>query len=157
MGIRSYAFAAAAVIAAAFGPYDIVMHPTDRAAGVTATARLVFATSPFGVAYTRDGHASFDVQITTTGLPDPSTFGAYKNYIAWEVSTDLSVWNRLGTIANGSSTVGATALNKFLIVVTAESSPTSATHAGPVIMRGYSASTLLQTFLTHPLFRGLPP
>jgi len=157
MAHRLQRYAAAAFLAAAYGPYDIVMHPTTRAAGVTATARLVFSASPFGVAYTRDGRAEFDVQITAAGLPDPSTFGAFTSYVAWEVATDLSTWKRLGTIANGSSTVGTTGLNKFLVVITAESSPTSTTHAGPIILRGYSASTLLQTFLTHPLFRGTPP
>lgn len=157
IALRVHGWMAAAVLAAAIGPYDIPLEPTTRVSGVNASARLVYATSPFGVAYTVDGHAKFDAVVTAAGLPAPATLGAYTSYVAWAASSDLKEWHRLGVVANGTTTVGSISLDKFLLVITAEASPTSATHGGPVVLRGYSASTFLQTFLTHPLFRGTPP
>jgi len=139
------------------GPYDIQLHNTPRTPNAQGTARLVFAESPFGVAVTSDGHASYDVQLTLSGLPEPSTLGAYKAYVAWGVTTDLKQWRRLGTVANGSSTVGRVEFNKFMLVIAAESDSLVEKHAGPVAMSGTSPSSFLQMFFTHPMFRGVAP
>ncbi len=117
----------------------------------------MFAPSPFGVAVTADGRASYDVQIDASGLPEPSSLGAYSAYVAWAVTTDLKQWDRLGDVTNGQSTVGHAELNKFLLVITAESIATPKTHAGPTVLHGTSPSGWLQSFLSHPLFRGIPP
>ena len=150
------AAAACVLIAAALGPFDIPLFNTPRAPSARGTARLIFAPSPFGVAATADGHASYDVQVRADSLPDPSTLGPYTTYVAWVASTDLKTWVRLGAIRNGDNTVGHAQLNKFLFVIAAESSATSA-HAGPTVLHGTSPSGWLQSFLTHPLFRGIPP
>ena len=76
--------------------------------------------------------------------------------MAWAVTPDLSQWVRLGTLTNGTTTVGPVALNKFLFVVSAESSHPSATQAGPTVLHGTSPSGYLQSFLSHPLFRNVP-
>jgi hypothetical protein len=106
---------------------------------------------------TVDGRASYDVQLDIEGLPEPSSVGEFAAYVAWDVTTDLSHWHRLGTVTNGKATLGRAEFNKFLLVVTAESSGSVTEHAGPTILHGSSASTLLQSFLSHPLFRGIPP
>jgi hypothetical protein len=62
-----------------------------------------------------------------------------------------------GVVKNGRSTVGHVEMNKFLLVVTAEAGDEPATHAGPTVLHGTSPSGWLQNFLTHPLFRGVPP
>lgn len=143
---------------AGFGPYDMKLSATPKAPSATGTGRLIFAPSPFGIASTADGHAVYDIQVTAAGLPAPSSLGAaYKTYIAWAVTPDLNNWTRLGTIANGENTVGPVDLNKFLVVVTAESSPTSSTHDGPTVLHGSSPSAWLQSFISHPMFRGMPP
>lgn len=139
------------------GPYDIQLHSTPRTPNAQGTARLVFAESPFGVAVTAEGHASYDVQLTLSGLPEPSTLGAYKAYVAWGVTTDLKQWHRLGVVANGTSTVGRVEYNKFMLVIAAESDSLVEKHAGPVAMSGTSPSSFLQMFLSHPLFRGVAP
>lgn len=118
---------------------------------------MVFAPSPFGIAVTADGHASYDVQVQLSGLPDPASLGAYKHFVAWAVATDLSTWVPLGTVVNGENTVGHIELNKFLLVITAEASATPKLHAGPTVLHGNSPSSWLQSFLSHPLFRGIPP
>lgn len=143
------------LVAAPPGPYDIPLRPTALVPAAQGHARLVSAPSPFGIAVTADGRASYDVEVTVSGLPAPADLGAYSAYVAWAVSPDLEQWIRLGTIRNGTAIVGTVDLNKFLLVITAEATPTPAEHAGPVVMRGYSPSTWLQSFIQHPLFRGV--
>lgn len=142
--------------ASSSGPFDITLFTTPKTPDAKGHARLVFAESPFGVAVTADGRASYDVQIDASGLPDPATLGPYTTYVAWATTTDLSKWYRLGRIVNGTNTVGHAEINKFLLVISAESSATSP-HAGPTVLHGTSPSGWLQTFLSHPLFRGIPP
>jgi len=62
---------------------------------------------------------------------------------------------RLGTIRNGTSIVGHVDLNKFLLVITAEADSVAARHAGPTVLHGTSPSGWLQSFLNHPMFRGI--
>jgi hypothetical protein len=155
--IARVAAVGAIVVAAAAGPFDIPLFNTPKAPDAHGNARLVYAASPFGVAVTADGHASYDVQVDASGLPDPATLGGFSTYVAWAASTDLSQWARLGVVKNGNSTVGHVEMNKFLLVITAESIATSPTHAGPTVLHGTSPSGWLQNFLTHPLFRGIPP
>ena len=139
------------------GPYDIQLHNTPKTPNARGTARLVFADSPFGVTVTADGHASYDVQLSLSGLPEPSALGPYKAYVAWGVTTDLKQWRRLGPVGNGESTVGTVDFNKFLLVVAAEPDSAATKHAGAVALSGTSPSGWLQTFLSHPLFRGVAP
>jgi hypothetical protein len=137
------------------GPYDIPLRAGPAVPGASGAARLHFAESPFGIAVTQDGRARYDIRITAAGLPDPASLGPYRAYVAWEVSTDLSAWRRLGTVRNGTSTVGPADWNKFLLVIAAEADSAPAEHAGPTVLHGSSPSTWLQQFLTHPLFRGI--
>lgn len=139
------------------GPFDIPLFGTKVTPDARGHARLVFAESPFGVAVTADGRHSYDVQLTVSGLPDPSTLGDYTAYVAWAVTTTLSEWHRLGQVTNGASTVGRAEDNKFLLVITAEANAQVATHSGPTALHGTSPSGWLQSFLSHPLFRGIPP
>ena len=137
------------------GPYDIPLFATPKAPAAHGSARLVFAASPFGVAVTADGRAQYDIQVTAADLPAPSSLGSYTTYVAWAATPDLSNWVRLGTIQNGTSIVGHVDLNKFLLVITAEADSAPAQHAGPTILHGTSPSGWLQSFLNHPMFRGI--
>ena len=141
--------------AAQGGPYDIALFNTPKSTTATGQARLVFASSPMDVAVTADGHARYDARVTVKGLPAPATLGAYTAYVAWAVTPDLTQWHRLGTVRNGTTMVGTADFNKFLFVITAEANATPDTHHGPVVLHGTSPSGWLQTFLTHPLFRGV--
>ena len=137
------------------GPYDIALFATPKAPQAHGTARLVYAASPFGVAVTADGRAQYDIQVTAAELPAPSSLGAFTAYVAWAATPDLSTWVRLGRIRNGTSTVGHVDLNKFLLVITAEADSAPARHAGPTVLHGTSPSGWLQSFLNHPMFRGI--
>lgn len=155
-GIRFAAVGTALLLAATpAGPYDIALHSTSSAPGAQGSARLVFDESPFGVAVTEDGRARYDVRISATHLPRPDSLGRYAAYVAWAATPDLGKWVRLGTVRNGTSVVGPVALNKFLLVITAEPDSAAADHSGPTVLHGTSPSGWLQSFLTHPLFRGI--
>ncbi len=148
---------AAALLAWTTGPFDIALFNTPKTPTAQGAARLVYAHSPFGVAVTAEGRARYDVRVTASGLPSPATLGRFTAYVAWAAAPDLSRWVRLGAIGNGESIVGSVDMNKFLLVITAEAAPASTTHAGPTVLHGTSPSGWLQSFLTHPLFRGVPP
>jgi hypothetical protein len=137
------------------GPYDIALHPTPKAPGAAGSARLFAAESPFGIGVTADGHARYDIRITAARLPRPASLGRFSRYVAWAATPDLAQWTRLGVVHNGTSTVGTVEMNKFLLVITAEADSAPATHAGPTVLHGTSPSGWLQSFLTHPLFRGI--
>lgn len=145
------------LLLAVAGPFDIPLFNTPAAPTARGSARLVYAPSPYGVAVTAEGVASFDVQLEVSGLPAASSLGAFTTYVAWAASTDLSHWDRLGVVGNGRITVGHAELNKFLLVITAEADSVSAERKGPTVLHGTSPSGWLQSFLSHPLFRGLPP
>lgn len=136
------------------GPYDIALFPTASAPGAHGEARLIPNGSPFGIGVTVDGRSSYNVRISAARLPRPDSLGKFRGYVAWAATPDLKQWVRLGAVGNGTSTVGPVELNKFLLIVTAEPD-SAATHSGPTILHGTSPSGWLQSFLTHPLFRGI--
>ena len=152
MRLRTLAVAAALL---PLGPYDIKLLNTPKTPTAQGTARLVFAPSPFGVTVTADGRSSYDIQLSLTGLPDPTTLGPYSAYVAWVTSTNLDKWHRLGAVGNGSTTVGQVEYNKFLLVITAEKDSAVTEHKGPTVLHGISPSGWLQSLITHPLFRGV--
>ncbi len=137
-------------------PFVMKLLPGPSAPSASGQARLVYAESPFGVALTADGREVYDLKVTAADLPDPATLGAYHAYVAWAATPDLSRWQRLGEVRNGTSTVGSVQWNKWLLVVAASASSSDTTHAGPVVLHGTSPSGWLQKFITHPLFRGIP-
>jgi hypothetical protein len=152
--VRRFALLTVPLLAAA-GPYDIPLFATPNVPSATGSARLVYASSPFGVAVTADGRAQYDIRITAAGLPTPSSLGSYGAYVAWAATPDLATWVRLGAVHNGTSTVGHVALNKFLLVISAEADSAPPRHAGPTVLHGTSPSGWLQSFLNHPMFRGI--
>jgi hypothetical protein len=137
------------------GPYDIPLLATPTVPAATGSARLVYASSPFGIAVTADGRAQYDIRVTAAGLPTPSSLGRYGAYVAWATTPDLSRWVRLGAVRNGTSTVGHVDFNKFLLVITAEADSAPPKHTGPTVLHGTSPSGWLQSFLNHPMFRGI--
>jgi hypothetical protein len=153
----SWLAAGALLLGTPAGPYDIALFPTAKAPGARGEARLLPSDSPFGIGVTADGHASYRVRITAAGLPPPRSLGEFGGYVAWASTPDLTHWVRLGAVRNGTVTVGPVELNKFLLVISAEPDTARATHSsrGATVLHGTSPSGWLQSFLTHPLFRGI--
>ncbi len=136
-------------------PWDMPLFAAPAAPHTTGHARLVYAASPFGVAVDADGRTRYDVQITASNLPSAESLGPYHAFVAWAVTPDLTQWRRLGPVVNGTVTLGQIDWNKFLLVIAAASDSNSASHAGPTVLHGTSPSGWLQTFLSHPMFRGM--
>ncbi len=65
---------------------------------------------------------------------------------------------RLGAVTGGGATLGPVALNQMLVLVSAESSADVTDRAGPIVLRGASASTRLLPHEIAPILAaGIPP
>ena len=139
--------------------FKIDLRPTTAAPSASGVALLSPARSPFGLALNRDGHVIFDVSFTAMGLPAPSSFGRFDRYVLWAARDDLGEVQTLGVVRNGQSVTGRVSYNKFLIVVTAESGAGGAggKWAGPIVLRGFAPSALLENFSGKTMFNGGMP
>jgi hypothetical protein len=136
--------------------FRIPLQPTNTAPSATGVAQLAPAQSPFGLALTPDGRFIFDVNLAAQGLPAPSAFGPYTQYVAWIASADLSSAERLGVVRNGAVT-GQVAMDKYLVIVSAEGASVGDKWKGPVVLRGFSPSALLENFSGKTMFNGGMP
>jgi suppressor of ftsI len=123
--------------------YCLPLLSTDRAPSAQGTAVLQPMSSPFGLAVTRDGRAKLQVLITLSGLPDPQSLGPYRAFVAWATTPELDPMIRLGSVHNGRTLAGFIDLERFLIMVSAEASPTANTRSGPLVLRGSSPSLMM--------------
>ena len=129
--------------------YGIEMVTTRRVPGTgraVGTGMVNFARSPFGVAVSPSGSYVYDLSLSIDRIKAPRR-GAYT---AWAVAPDLQDVVRLGVIEEGQVASARVTWNKFLVVVTLESStePTARWH-GPVVMRGMSRSGMMHTLAGH--------
>ncbi len=121
---------------------DLIPRPDMREA--TGVVELARAASPFDVAVTADGHPRSDLVMHLSGLPDPASLGPYTVYVAWIAPPVLDPVRKLGVVGNGTSRLGTTALDKYLIMVSAEAADTVSERRGRLVLRGNSPSTRLQ-------------
>jgi len=111
--------------------------------GISAVVELRQSPTPFGVAVTAEGIQVHDLILETRGLPDPRSLGAYSAYVAWVMPPGLDPVIRLGEVREGRVRLGTVALDKFLLLVTAERSAATRTRGGRIVLRGLSPSTRL--------------
>ncbi|MEO8448596.1 MAG: hypothetical protein ABI647_02325 [Gemmatimonadota bacterium] len=138
--------------------YKIPLEGTGTGSRLAGTAFLSPARSPFGIAMTPDGFFVFDIDVDVPVLPPVSAFGAeFKTYMVWLATADLEQVKRLGPLTAGTRTRGKVAMNKFLVVITAERVPNGEKWAGPIVMRGRSPSAYLTNFSGHTMFNGGVP
>src|SRR5258708_35953160 len=137
--------------------FRIDLQPTASVPGARGVAQLSAAPSPFGLALTPDGHFIFDVELVTSGLPAPSSVGPYTQYVAWAVTSDLARSERLGAITAGHPVRGQVTFSKFLSVISAEGAEPGAKWKGPIMLRGFSPSALLENFSGKTMFNGWRP
>lgn len=144
----------------AFRPdlYEIPLEGVGPSSRMEGKAKLTPARSPFGLAVTEDGYFIFNIEVQGSTLPPVSAFGpAYRTYVAWVASHDLSKIVRIGAFQAGQSAKGKVAMNKYLVVVTAEATPDGEKWAGPIVLRGRSPSSYLSNFSSHEMFNGGVP
>ena len=139
--------------------FKIDLRPTTAVPSASGVALLSPARSPFGLALTRDGRVIFDVSFTASGLPAPSTLGRFDSYVLWAARDDLGEMQELGVIKSGQSLTSRVSYNKFLIVVTAEGGggATASKWSGPIVLRGFAPSALLENFSGKTMFNGGMP
>src|SRR5438105_5471587 len=124
--------------------YCLVLVPSPDVQGVSGEVELGRAPDPFTIAVTADGRIRYAPAIALAGLPAPSSLGAYTTYVAWLATPVMYPIVRLGAVGNGKTKLPEIALDKFVVLVTAERSAAGTEPAGRVVLRGESPSTRLQ-------------
>ncbi|MGH7564778.1 MAG: multicopper oxidase domain-containing protein, partial [Gemmatimonadota bacterium] len=122
----------------------IELLPSARAPDASGIVRMTPAPSPFGVAVDARGVHRWSLALEAEGLPDPASLGPYRAFVAWATTPLLKPVIRLGEIGDGRTELGPVALDKFLILVTAEASSGAEEPEGPTLLRGTSPSMALQ-------------
>ena len=137
--------------------YEFRLKPTSRSRGVSGTGYLRIAPSPFDVAVTPSGKLIYNLELSINGLLPASSLGAYTTYVVWITTPKLDRTEKLGALKE-NSTFKATisSMNKFILIVTAEASAEVEKRSGPVVLRGFSPSGLLDAFQNHELFNNMP-
>ena len=124
--------------------YCIELIAAPRIVGVSGRVELTVRPGPFTVDVTAAGVLRFSPVINLEGLPAPASLGQYSTYVAWIATPVMDHVSRLGEVRNGRAELPPIALDKFIILVTAEPSANVTAPSGPFILRGASPSTRLQ-------------
>ena len=131
----------------------IDLFPTARAEDARGVAQLVRRPGPFGVTVDPSGRHVTDLTVWLAGLPAPETLGDYSAYVAWATPLTLDPVVSLGEVTNGESRLGPVSFNKYLIMVSAEASPSPTSREGPLVLRGRSPSSKMEA---HDLLATAP-
>ena len=120
----------------------IALYPTPALHPAAGSALLRWDPGPFGVSVTRSGSQRYRLEVEIAGLPEPDSLGPYRAYVAWATTPLMSPVVRLGEVGNGRfPDLGPVAFDKFILLVSAESSPDAGSRAGRLVLRGASPST----------------
>ena len=112
--------------------------------GASGYVELTPPPSPFGASVTAGGSHRFDLTLHAAGLPEAAGLGDYTGYVAWATTPLLRPVVNLGPVANGRTTLPPVDLDKFLVLVTAESTPDGAAWEGRIVLRGISAGMRME-------------
>ncbi len=129
------------------------LHATAAAQDARGVVELGRVPGPFGVTVTAEGNHVSNLTAWITGLPDPSQLGPFQAYVAWATTATLDPVIRLGPVGNGRNPLGRISFNKFLIMVTAETSADATEREGRLVLRGRSPSSLMEA---HDLLAQAP-
>ena len=123
--------------------YCIELVPAPGIGGAAGTVELGHVPGPFTVAVTADGLPRQRLVLTVSGLPAPSSLGAFHTYVAWVAPPTMHPIRRLREIAEGRVVLGDVDLEKFVVLVTAEANASGEEPDGRIVLRGQSPSTRL--------------
>ena len=135
--------------------YCIELLPASDVSGASGVARLIPPSSPFGIAVSPAGEQLYDVEFTLTSLPDAASLGRYSTFVAWATTPQLHPVIRLGEVRRGTVRLGRVPFDRFLILITAESSATPRERSSRLVLRGTSASVRMQPHDMAFLLAGL--
>ena len=107
--------------------------------------------SPFAVSLAADGSYAYELSVALDRTRTP----AHGTLVAWVTTPDLASVERLGPLDEDQRVSGRVTWNKFLVVITLESSddPKAERWRGPVAFRGMSRSGMMHTMVGHGAFQ----
>jgi FtsP/CotA-like multicopper oxidase with cupredoxin domain len=114
---------------------DLIAAPGARAA--SGRVELSHPAGPFTVGVTPDGHARYNLVGSVAGLEPGRT------YVAWVMTPQLDSIIKLGVVSRGSFVARDVALDKFVVLITAERTSAVKSPSGQLVLRGQSPSTRL--------------
>lgn len=137
--------------------YAIDLVPTRKVPGARMAegqGDVTFATSPFGVSVSENGQYVYNLSVAMANV----RLGEGEALDVWVTTPNLDQIRHLGRLDDELKTVGTVDWNKFLVVVTLESSSQEpgATWTGPIVTRGMSRSGLMHTMAGHGPFQAEP-
>jgi FtsP/CotA-like multicopper oxidase with cupredoxin domain len=135
--------------------YCVELLPAFDVDGPSGFARLVPPSTPFGIAVTKAGEPQHDIAFTLRDLPPPSSLGKFSVFLAWAATPQLRPVVKLGEVRDGNVRLGRVAFDRFLLLITAESSASVTEPRGRVVLRGTSASLRMQPHDLAFLLAGL--
>ena len=130
------------------GPEMVELRPTQNAPGGRGRMSLTQPGTPFGIAVDSEGRQRYEVAVEITQLRRRE--GA--TYIVWAATPELDEVVRLGLLGDDGRIAGEVAWNKFLVFVSEEDEPGTATWAGPILLTGLSPSGRMHTMAGHGPF-----
>jgi FtsP/CotA-like multicopper oxidase with cupredoxin domain len=144
--------------AGAAGPspdlYCIVLAPAAGAGGASGTAQLDWIPGPFTVNVAGDGTHRWHLTLQLAGLP-PLPAGRAPGFVVWATPPSLTPMVRVGTAHAGTTRVGAVALDRFTVLVTAEPDTTATQRRGASVLRGESAASRMRPADVYQFFLGV--
>ncbi|MGI9628284.1 MAG: multicopper oxidase family protein [Longimicrobiales bacterium] len=109
--------------------------------GVSGFVDLQLPPSPFGVSVDASGRHLYNAVLTVSGLPEPQTLGeGLTHFVAWLTTPVFDPVVNLGSVTNGTRDLGQIDLNKFMVLITAESGADGTEWEGALVLRGTSPS-----------------
>ena len=124
--------------------YCIELVPAVGIRSASGRVELGRTPGPFTVDVTVDGHLRYTPVLSLSGLARPASHGGYLAYVAWVAPPTMEHVQRLGVVTNGRTVLPRIALDKFVILISAEASASATEMNGRLILRGMSPSTRLQ-------------
>ena len=123
--------------------YCIQLTPVPDFPDIVGVITLGRAPSPFGIAVTATGVQRFRLELDVEHLPPPGVMGRDSVFVAWLTTPTFDTLLRLGRVRNGRQRLGEVAINKFLILISAEVSDTVTERRGRLVLRGGSPGTIM--------------
>lgn len=130
-------------------PERIPLTPAGADRSFSGYFEMVFASSPFGVTVSQDGHSVYDVRLQ---LETARRRDALPTLVAWVTTPDLDQHVKLGVVDDDMRVAGRVDWNKFLVFVTAEQSADVDRWQGPIVLTAMSPSGWMHTMAGHGIF-----
>ena len=124
--------------------YCIELFPAGGVSGPRGVVGLLKAPGPFTVSVTAEGQLRFRPVIDLSDLPPPATYGRYSTYMAWATTPVLDTMIKLGEVRNGRTLLPEVALDRYMIIVSAERNAAVKERTGKLVLRGESASNRMR-------------